>query len=92
MVPIEYTIELVVNQPPTSGCFLIPDSGQTTFTQLVILQKIASYNGQTGNAFETRSNEKTNAFEREAERVRTTSQTCSNEKPNAFAQRQKRVL
>ena len=39
----------------------------------------------------TRSNEKPNAFEREAKRVRTRSQTRSNEKPNAFKREAKRV-
>jgi len=28
VAPNEITTELVFNQPPTSGCFLIPDSGQ----------------------------------------------------------------
>ena len=49
MAPIEFTIELVVNQPPMSGRFLIPDSGQTTCSQLANITKNASYNGQTGN-------------------------------------------
>ena len=34
MAPIEITIELVFNQPATSGCFLIPDSGQAACSQL----------------------------------------------------------
>jgi len=34
MAPIEITTELMFNQPPTSGCFLIPDSGQATYSQL----------------------------------------------------------
>ena len=49
MAPIELTIELVVNQPPTSGRFLIPDSGQAACSQLINSIKIALYNGQTGN-------------------------------------------
>jgi len=34
MAPIEITTELVFNQPPTSGRFLIPDSGQAACSQL----------------------------------------------------------
>jgi len=34
VAPNEITIELVFNQPPTSGCFLIPDSGQVACSQL----------------------------------------------------------
>ena len=43
-------------------------------------------------SFETRSNEKPNAFEREAERVRTRSRTRSNEKPNVFKRETECVL
>jgi len=34
MAPIEITTELVFNQPPMSGCFLILDSGQAVCSQL----------------------------------------------------------
>jgi len=34
VAPIEITTELVFNQPPTSGRFLIPDSGQAACSQL----------------------------------------------------------
>jgi len=34
VAPIEITTELMFNQPPTSGCFLIPDSGQAACSQL----------------------------------------------------------
>jgi len=34
VAPIEITTELVLNQPPTSGRFLIPDSGQAPCSQL----------------------------------------------------------
>jgi len=34
VAPIEITIELVFNQPPTSRRFLIPDSGQAACSQL----------------------------------------------------------
>jgi len=34
MAPIEFTIELVFNQPPMSGRFLILDSGQAACSQL----------------------------------------------------------
>jgi len=34
MAPIEITTELVFNQPPTSGWFLILDSGQAACSQL----------------------------------------------------------
>ena len=34
VAPIEITTELMFNQPPTSGRFLIPDSGQAACSQL----------------------------------------------------------
>jgi len=34
VAPIEITIGLMFNQPPTSGRFLIPDSGQAACSQL----------------------------------------------------------
>jgi len=34
VAPIEFTTELAFNQPPTSGHFLIPDSGQAMCSQL----------------------------------------------------------
>jgi len=34
VAPIEITAEVVFNQPPTSGRFLIPDSGQAACSQL----------------------------------------------------------
>jgi len=34
VAPIETTTELMFNQPPTSGRFLIPDSGQAACSQL----------------------------------------------------------
>jgi len=44
--PWQITIELVFNQPPTSGRFLIPDSGQAACSQLTNFNSTA---GQTGN-------------------------------------------
>jgi len=35
VAPNEITTELVFNQPPTSGRFLIPDSGQAVCSQLI---------------------------------------------------------
>jgi len=46
VAPIEITTELMFNQPPTSGRFLIPDSRQAACSQLT---NSVSYNGQTGN-------------------------------------------
>jgi len=34
MAPIEFTTELMFNQPPMSGRFLIPDRGQAACLQL----------------------------------------------------------
>ena len=49
MAPNEITTELVFNQPPTSGRFLIPDSGQAACSQLTNCVQQCFYNGQTGN-------------------------------------------
>ena len=49
VAPNEITTELVFNQPPTSGRFLIPDSGQAVCSQLTnFVQQCLLYYGQKG--------------------------------------------
>ena len=48
MAPIEITIALVYKEPPTSGRFLIPESGQSAWSRLKISIENGPSHVQTG--------------------------------------------